>query len=304
MLSQLSGPVSVYEVSPRDGLQNESNILPLAAKRELILALMQAGLAHIEVTSFVSPRWVPQLADAVELVQSLAPNPGVTFSALCPNATGLERAKLAGLKEVAIFLSASEAHNQRNTNKSIQRSLEVFEELIPVARDEGMRVRAYISTVWGCPYEGAVDPRRALDIARELVRWGVYQVSLGDTIGVGTPLQTQQICDLFLAEFAPEQLALHFHDTRGTALSNVLVGLDRGIRTFDAAVAGLGGCPYAPGASGNLATEDLVYMLHGMGLETGVDLEALILAGQVAERIIGRTLPGKVHQAGLPRTRS
>ena len=304
MLSQLSGPVSVYEVSPRDGLQNESNILPLAAKHELILALMQAGLAHIEVTSFVSPRWVPQLADAVELVQSLAPSPGVTFSALCPNATGLERAKLAGLKEVAIFLSASESHNQRNTNKSIQRSLEVFEELIPVARDEGMRVRAYISTVWGCPYEGAVDPRRALDIARELVRWGVYQVSLGDTIGVGTPLQTQQICDLFLAEFAPEQLALHFHDTRGTALSNVLVGLDRGIRTFDAAVAGLGGCPYAPGASGNLATEDLVYMLHGMGLETGVDLEALILAGQVAERIIGRKLPGKVHQAGLPRTRS
>ena len=304
MLSQLSGPVSVYEVSPRDGLQNESNILPLAAKRELILALMQAGLAHIEVTSFVSPRWVPQLADAVDLVQSLAPSPGVTFSALCPNATGLERAKLAGLKEVAIVLSASESHNQRNTNKSIQRSLEVFEELIPVARDQGMRVRAYISTVWGCPYEGAVDPRRALDIARELVRWGVYQVSLGDTIGVGTPLQTQQICDLFLAEFAPEQLALHFHDTRGTALSNVLVGLDRGIRTFDAAVAGLGGCPYAPGASGNLATEDLVYMLHGMGLETGVDLEALILAGQVAERIIGRKLPGKVHQAGLPRTRS
>jgi len=303
MLAQLSGPVSVYEVSPRDGLQNESSILPLAAKRELIEALMKAGLAHIEVTSFVSPRWIPQLADAVDLVQSLAPAPGVTFSALCPNATGLERAKLAGLKEVAIFLSASESHNQRNTNKSIQRSLEVFEELIPVARDEGMRVRAYISTVWGCPYEGAVDPRRALDIARELVRWGVYQVSLGDTIGVGTPLQTQQICDLFLAEFAPEQLALHFHDTRGTALSNVLVGLDRGIRTFDAAVAGLGGCPYAPGASGNLATEDLVYMLHGMGLETGVDLEALILAGQVAERIIGRKLPGKVHQAGLPRTR-
>jgi hydroxymethylglutaryl-CoA lyase len=304
MLAQLSGPVSVYEVSPRDGLQNESNILPLAAKRELVEALMTAGLSHIEVTSFVSPRWIPQLADAVELVQSLTPAPGVTFSALCPNATGLERAKLAGLKEVAIFLSASESHNQRNTNKSIQRSLEVFEELIPVARDEGMRVRAYISTVWGCPYEGTVDPRRALDIARELVRWGVYQVSLGDTIGVGTPLQTAHICDLFLAEFAPEQLALHFHDTRGTALSNVLVGLDRGIRTFDAAVAGLGGCPYAPGASGNLATEDLVYMLHGMGLETGVDLDALILAGQVAERIIGRKLPGKVHQAGLPRTRT
>jgi hydroxymethylglutaryl-CoA lyase len=303
MLSSLSGPVTVYEVSPRDGLQNETSILSLAAKRELIEALVRAGLRHIEVTSFVSPRWVPQLADAVELVQSLAPAPGVSFSALCPNATGLERAKLAGLKEVAIFLSASESHNQRNTNKSIQRSLEVFEELIPAARDAGLRVRAYISTVWGCPYEGEVDPQRALEIARDLVRWGVYQVSLGDTIGVGTPLQTQRICQLFLAEFAEEQLALHFHDTRGTALSNVLVGLDAGIRTFDAAVAGLGGCPYAPGASGNLATEDLVYLLHGMGLETGVDLPALIQAGEVAERVVGRKLPGKVHQAGLPRIR-
>ena len=303
MLSSLSGSVTVYEVSPRDGLQNETNILSLAAKRELIEALVRAGLRHIEVTSFVSPRWVPQLADAVELVQSLAPAPGVSFSALCPNATGLERAKLAGLKEVAIFLSASESHNQRNTNKSIQRSLEVFEELIPAARDAGLRVRAYISTVWGCPYEGEVDPQRALEIARDLVRWGVYQVSLGDTIGVGTPLQTQRICQLFLAEFAQEQLALHFHDTRGTALSNVLVGLDAGLRTFDASVAGLGGCPYAPGASGNLATEDLVYLLHGMGLETGVDLPALLQAGEVAERVVGRKLPGKVHQAGLPRKR-
>jgi hydroxymethylglutaryl-CoA lyase len=303
MLASVSGSVSVYEVSPRDGLQNEASILAVEAKRELIEALVRAGLRHIEVTSFVSPRWVPQLADAVELVQSLAPAPGVTFSALCPNATGLERAKLAGLKEVAIFLSASESHNQRNTNKSIQRSLEVFEELIPAARDAGLRVRAYISTVWGCPYEGDVDPQRALEIARDLIRWGVYQVSLGDTIGVGTPLQTQRICQLFLAELAPEQLALHFHDTRGTALSNVLVGLDAGIRTFDAAVAGLGGCPYAPGASGNLATEDLVYLLHGMGLETGVDLPALIQAGAVAERVVGRKLPGKVHQAGLPRKR-
>lgn len=303
MLSQLSGPVTVYEVSPRDGLQNETKVLPLEDKRALVEALVASGLRHVEVTSFVSPRWVPQLADAAELMQSLPAAPGVIYSALCPNATGLERAKAAQLKEIAIFLSASETHNQRNTNKSIQRSLEVFEELIPVARDAGMRVRAYISTVWGCPYEGAVDPRRALDIARELVRWGVYQVSLGDTIGVGTPRDTQRICELFLGEFASEQLALHFHDTRGTALSNVLVGLDLGIRTFDAAVAGLGGCPYAPGASGNLATEDLVYMLHGMGLETGVDLEALIRAGQVAERVVGRPLPGKVHQAGLPLTR-
>lgn len=303
MLPQLSGTVAVYEVSPRDGLQNESKVLPTADKQELVNALVRAGLRQIEVTSFVSPRWVPQLADAVELVRSLPASPGVTYSALCPNATGLERALDAGIKEVAIFLSASETHNQKNTNKSIDRSLEVFEELVPVARDAGMRVRAYVSTVWGCPYEGAVDPQRALDITRELIRWGVYQVSLGDTIGVGNPLQTQRICELFLAELAPEQLALHFHDTRGTALSNVLVGLMAGIRTFDASVGGLGGCPYAPGASGNLATEDLVFMLHGMGLETGIDLEALIAAGEVAERLVGRKLPGKVHQAGLPRRR-
>jgi hydroxymethylglutaryl-CoA lyase len=303
MFSQLSGSVSVYEVSPRDGLQNESRILSVADKRELVAALVAAGLRQIEVTSFVSPRWVPQLADAAELVRALPAVADVTYSALCPNATGLERARAVGLKEVAIFLSASETHNQKNTNKSIARSLEVFEELIPVARDAGMRVRAYVSTVWGCPYEGEVDPKRALEITRDLIRWGVYQVSLGDTIGVGTPLQTQRICELFLGEFAPEQLALHFHDTRGTALSNVLCGLLAGIRTFDASVGGLGGCPYAPGAAGNLATEDLVYMLHGMGLETGVDLEALIVAGQVAERVVGRKLPGKVHQAGLPRTR-
>jgi len=303
MFAGISGSVVVYEVSPRDGLQNESRVLPVADKQELVAALVASGLRQIEVTSFVSPRWVPQLADAAELVRALPPAPNVSYSALCPNATGLERARAVGLKEVAIFLSASETHNQKNTNKSIARSLEVFEELIPVARDAGMRVRAYVSTVWGCPYEGAVDPTRALDITRDLIRWGVYQVSLGDTIGVGTPLETQRICELFLAEFAPEQLALHFHDTRGTALSNVLVGLAAGIRTFDASVGGLGGCPYAPGAAGNLATEDLVYMLHGMGLETGIDLEALIAAGQVAERVVGRKLPGKVHQAGLPRVR-
>jgi hydroxymethylglutaryl-CoA lyase len=303
MLSSLPHHVSVYEVSPRDGLQNESALIPLASKLELVNALVAAGLRRIEVTSFVSPRWIPQLADASELSRLLDVHGGVTFSALCPNATGFERARDAGLPEVAVFLSASESHNQRNTNKPIDRSLEVFEELVPVARDAGMKVRAYVSTVWGCPYEGEVDPRRALEISRELLRWGVYQVSLGDTIGVGTPLQTRRICELFLADLAPEQIALHLHDTRGTALSNVLVGLELGVTTFDAAVAGLGGCPYAPGAAGNLATEDLVYMLHGMNIETGVDLPALIEAGRVAERIVGRPLPGKVHQAGLPRTR-
>lgn len=303
MLSRLPERVSIYEVSPRDGLQNEAKPIELARKKQLIEALVAAGLRRIEVTSFVSARWIPQLADADALVSELERPEGVTFSALCPNAKGFERARALQLKEVAVFLSATETHNRRNTNRSIERSLEVFEELVPAARDAGMRVRAYISMVWGCPYEGQVDPKRALEIAKELVRWGVYEVSLGDTIGVGTPLQTKQICELFLAELGAEHLALHLHDTRGTALANALVGLELGVRTFDASIAGLGGCPYAPGASGNLATEDLVYMLHGMGVDTGLDLEALIAAGRLASRVVGRPLPGKVSQAGLPKTR-
>lgn len=298
MLDHLPPDVSVYEVSPRDGLQNEAAPIPLEGKRELILSLIQAGLRRIELTSFVSPRWVPQLADAEELSRLLQPPPGVTFSALCPNAKGLERAFAVGLQEIAVFLSASETHNRKNTNKTIEQSFDAFEEVVPPALEHGMRVRAYISTVWGCPYEGDVDPARALAIARRLLDLGCYQVSLGDTIGVGTPLQTREIVRMFLSELPQPQLALHFHDTRGTALANALVGLELGIRDFDASVAGVGGCPYAPGAAGNLATEDLVYMLEGMGVRTGVNLDALIEAGRVAEKVIGRRLPGKVHQAG------
>ncbi len=304
MLEHLPDRVSVYEVSPRDGLQNEAAPIPLDGKKRLIEALVASGLSRIELTSFVSPRWVPQLADADELVRDVKAPEGVTLSALCPNAKGFERAKAAGLAEIAVFMSASETHNQKNTNKSIETSLSVFSEVVPPALEAGMRVRAYISTVWGCPYEGEVDPKRALEIAERLLALGCYQVSLGDTIGVGTPLQTRKICELFLDELPAEKLALHFHDTRGTALANALVGLEAGFRDFDASVAGLGGCPYAPGAAGNLATEDLVYMLHGMGIETGIDLEKLIEAGRVAESVIGRRLPGKVHQAGLSKKRS
>ncbi len=304
MLEHLPDRVSVYEVSPRDGLQNEAAFIPLEGKLEMIQALSDSGLTRIELTSFVSPRWVPQLADADELVRAIKPPPGVVFSALCPNAKGLERALSVGLKEIAVFMSASETHNRRNTNKGIEQSLMVFEEVVPPALSAGMRVRAYVSTVWGCPYEGPVAPEAALRITRRLLELGCYQVSLGDTIGVGTPLQTHQILKLFLAEIPKEQLALHFHDTRGTALANVLIGLEHGIRDFDASVAGLGGCPYAPGAAGNLATEDLVYMLHGMGIQTGVDLEKLIDAGRTAEKVVGRKLPGKVHQAGLSRPRA
>lgn len=304
MLARLPERVSVYEVSPRDGLQNEAAPIPLEAKLRLVEALLDTGLSRIELTSFVSPRWVPQLADADELCGRVRRREEVTFSALCPNAQGFERAKAAGLREIAVFLSASESHNKKNTNKSIAQSLAAFEDVVPPALAEGMRVRAYVSTVWGCPYEGDVDPRAALDITQSLLSLGCYQVSLGDTIGVGTPRQTAAIVEMFLSEVAVDAIALHFHDTRGTALSNALVGLMLGVRDFDSSVAGLGGCPYAPGAAGNLATEDLVYMLHGMGIETGIDLSRLIDAGRVAEAVLGRKLPGKVHQAGLPRLRS
>jgi hydroxymethylglutaryl-CoA lyase len=303
MLENVPDAVTIYEVAPRDGLQNEPEPVPLGQKHLLIQSLVGAGLRNIEVTSLVSPRWVPQLADADELLRDIGRPGGVRFGALCPNSQGLERARHLMLDEIAVFLSASETHNQKNTNKSIARSLEVFRELVPLGLGLGLKVRAYISTLWGCPYDGDVDVAVGLQIARELVAMGCYQVSLGDTIGVGTPLQTKRICDTFLAEFAPEKLALHLHDTRGTALANALVGLECGIRTFDASIAGLGGCPYAPGAAGNLATEDLVYMLDRMGVHTGVNLEALVEAGNVAQTIVGRRLPGKVHQAGLPRTR-
>lgn len=304
MLDRLPARVSIVEVSPRDGLQNEAAPIDTDAKLRLVNALVASGLERIELTSFVAPRWIPQLADAEEIARRAPRREGVVFSALCPNSKGLERAISVGLHEVAVFLSSSETHNKRNTNKSIKTSLETFAEVIEMALGERMRVRAYISTVWGCPYEGETDPERALEIARELLGFGCYQVSLGDTIGVGTPLQTRRICELFLKAIPAERLALHLHDTRGTALANALVGLELGITTFDASIAGVGGCPYAPGAAGNLATEDLVYMLHGMGIETGIDLDLLIEAGRIAESVIGRRLPGKVHQAGPNRPRN
>jgi hydroxymethylglutaryl-CoA lyase len=299
MFDSLPSEVSLYEVSPRDGLQNESAQVATHAKVRLIESLVDAGLKRVEVTSFVSPKWVPQMADADQVCQMIERRDGVTYSALVPNARGLERAMKAELDEVAVFISASETHNRKNVNKTIAQTMAAFERVIAPAVDEGLRVRGYVSTVWGCPYEGEVDPAAAVRIASELLDRGCYQVSLGDTIGVGTPLQTRRILELFLKDVAVEKLALHLHDTRGTALANVLVGLEMGVRDFDASVGGLGGCPYAPGAAGNLATEDLVYTLDGMGIGTGVDLPKLWNAGQVAEAIVGRELPGKVHRAGV-----
>jgi hydroxymethylglutaryl-CoA lyase len=302
LFASLPDRVSIYEVSPRDGLQNERTSAPLSDKVRLIEALSAAGLTRIEITSFVSPLWIPQLADADELAAEIEEHhrhPGVTYSALVPNAKGLERAQRAKLEEIAVFLSSSETHNRKNINKTIAATMAEFEETIGPALAAGLRVRAYVSTVWGCPYEGEVDPKKSLAITRKLVDMGCYQVSISDTIGSGTPRQTEKILEMMLAEIPSEKIAMHMHDTRGTALANVLVGLEMGIRTFDASIGGMGGCPYAPGAAGNVATEDLVYMLHGMGVSTGTDLELLVEAGRAAESIVGRKLPGKVHQSGL-----
>jgi hydroxymethylglutaryl-CoA lyase len=299
LFEQLPDHVSIYEVGPRDGLQNEAVTIGTVRKLRLIDALCAAGIKRIEMTSFVSPHWIPQLADADRLADLVGQREGVHMSALCPNQRGLARARVADLREVAVFLSASETHNRRNINKSVEQAMAVFRELIPQALAYDMRVRGYVSTAWGCPYEGEIDPARVLDLARQLLELGCYEVSLGDTIGVGTPLQTKRIMKQILAEIPASKLAMHMHDTRGQALSNVLVGLELGIRNFDAAIGGLGGCPYAPGASGNLATEDLVYMLHHMGVHTGIDPEKLFEAGQVAEAVVRRELPGRVHKAGL-----
>ncbi|GMU61232.1 MAG: hydroxymethylglutaryl-CoA lyase [Myxococcaceae bacterium] len=289
----------MYEVGPRDGLQNELRTLSTKDKAKLIEALVQAGETRIEVTSFVSPRWIPQLADADKLLALLPRWPGVTFSALVPNLKGLERAKAAGLEEAAVFLSVTESHSKKNLNKSVAEAISTAREVAQTAIKQGLRVRCYLSTVWGCPYEGKTPVPRVVEVVKQLVDCGMYQLSLGDTIGVGTPGHTAELLCEVLKLLPPSQIALHLHDTRGTALANALVGLSMGITTFDASIGGLGGCPYAPGAAGNLATEDLVYMLQEMGVETGVDLGRLVAAGELAQELIGRRLSGKYLQAAL-----
>jgi hydroxymethylglutaryl-CoA lyase len=302
--------VTVYEVGPRDGLQNEAATVPTAGKLALVRALADAGLRRIEATSFVSPRWIPQLADASDLASALPRLPGTSYVVLVPNAKGLERLLAALARagdaaapvEAAVFLSASETHNRKNVNRAVAESLAELEALVPAARAAGLGVRGYVSTVFGCPYEGQVEPERSAAIAERLVALGCDQVSLGDTIGVATPADVRRVVERMLRTLPAPRLALHMHDTRGTALANVLAGLELGITTFDASIGGLGGCPYAPGASGNLATEDLVYMLAGMGHDTGVDLAKLVAAGALAQRLVGRRLPGKTLQAELART--
>lgn len=299
MLDRFPPRVTIYEVGPRDGLQNESRLIPTADKIAMIDALSATGLPCIEITSFVNPKWIPQLADASLVAGGITRRPGVVYSCLVPNKTGLDKALQAHMQEVAVFLSASETHNKKNVNKTIAETLTAFEEVIAPARAAGARVRAYVSTVYGCPYEGQVDPAKVVALVKELRARGAYQISLGDTIGVATPLQVRAVLEQVL-EVAPiDQIAVHFHDTRGTALANVLVAVGLGVTTVDAAVGGLGGCPYAPGASGNLATEDLVYMLHGMGIETGVDLEGLVSVSSRLTAAVGHELPSKYTKAAL-----
>jgi hydroxymethylglutaryl-CoA lyase len=299
LLDTLPRKVTIYEVGPRDGLQNEARQVPTADKIAFIDALASSGLTRIEITSFVSPKWIPQLADAVEVAQRVQRRSGVVFSALVPNRQGLDRAIAAGMSEIAVFLSASETHNKKNINKTIAETLSAFDQVVAPALAAGMRVRAYISTVFGCPYEGDVDPAATVGLCKTLRQLGVYQVSLGDTIGVANPAQVERVLDQVLAEVPIEEVAVHFHDTQGTALANCLVSVAKGITTIDAAVGGLGGCPYAPGAAGNLATEDLVAMLHGMGVDTGIDLEKLIASSRLAESFVGHDLPSKYLKAHL-----
>jgi hydroxymethylglutaryl-CoA lyase len=299
IFDQLPDRVTVYEVGPRDGLQNEARLVPTSDKIAFVDALARTGLPCIEITSFVSPKWIPQLADAAEVARGVARPAGVRYSALVPNRRGFEDAVSSGMKEVAVFLSASETHNKKNVNKSIDETMIEFEEVVGPARERGIKVRAYVSTVFGCPYEGEVDPERVTDLAVALRDMGVYQVSLGDTIGVANPRQAERVLARVLARLPADVLAVHFHDTQGTALANCALALTLGITTVDSSVGGLGGCPYAPGAAGNLATEDLIAMLHGMGVETGVDLEALVECSRLAASFVGHELPSKYLKAHL-----
>ena len=280
--------VRIVEVGPRDGLQDESRYVPVETKLRLIHRLADTGLPVIEVTSFVSPRWVPQLADAEEIMAGLKHRPGTDFAVLVPNEKGYERARAAGAEEVAVFSAASEAFNRKNINCSIEESFARFRPVLKQAQADGVRVRGYISCVLGCPYQGEVPIGDVVRVAEALFEAGCSEISLGDTIGVGTPEKTGRMLDAVLGSVPADRLAVHLHDTYGQALANILVALDKGLRIVDSSVGGLGGCPYARGATGNVATEDVVYMLEGMGMHTGVDLKALSRVGHWITGRLGR----------------
>lgn len=293
----LPSHVRLVEVGPRDGLQNEAQPVSVADKVQLVDALSAAGLSSIEVGSFVSPKWVPQMAGSTEVFAQIQRKAGVTYGALTPNLRGFEDALAAGVKEVAVFAAASEAFSQRNINCSINESLERFAPIMAAAKQHGISVRGYVSCVLGCPYEGEIAPEQVAAVARELYAMGCYEVSLGDTIGTGTAGATRRLFEVVGAHVPREKLAGHFHDTYGQAVANIYASLLEGITVFDSSIAGLGGCPYAKGASGNVATEDVVYLLNGLGIETGIDLEALIHAGQQISNVLGRPTGSRVAKA-------
>ena len=289
--------ITVVEVGPRDGLQNERAAVPTADKIELVNRLSAAQLPVIEVTAFVSPKWVPQMSDAESVFAGIERRPGTRYTALVPNPAGLERAQCAGASEVAIFAASTETFSRKNINQGIDESLAAYKIVCDAARAAGLRVRGYLSTAFGCPFEGKVAPERVAELAARLLELGVFEVAISDTIGVAHPGQVQQVLDAVLARIPAGQTALHFHDTRGTALANVLTALPYGIGTFDASVGGLGGCPYAPGAAGNLATEDLIYMLDGLGVDTGVSLPSLSQASRFIASRLDHPLPSRYAQA-------
>jgi isopropylmalate/homocitrate/citramalate synthase len=289
--------VKIVEVGPRDGLQSEPTQLPTAVKVELIDRLSATGLKTIEAGAFVSPKWVPQMADSAEVLARIRRAPGVSYPVLVPNLKGFEAAHAAGATEIAIFTAASETFARKNINCSIDESFERFAPVCAAAAQAHIKVRGYISCALGCPYEGEVAPARVAEVAARLLALGCYEISLGDTIGVGTPVKAQAMLDTVAAQVSREKLAVHFHDTYGQALANILAALGKGVATVDSSVAGLGGCPYAPGASGNVASEDVLYMLNGMGIDTGVDLAALAETGRFVSAALHRTPVSKANVA-------
>ncbi len=293
----MSDFVRIVEVGPRDGLQNEKMQVSTADKIELVNRLSATGLKTIEATSFVSPRWVPQLADAAEVYAGIHKQPGIDYPVLVPNEQGYERARAVGVAEVAVFTAASETFNRTNTNAGIEESLQRFEPILARAAADGVKVRGYVSTVLGCPYQGEVPLADVVRVATRLHAMGCYEISLGDTIGVGTPRKARMMLQAVAAEIPMAALAIHFHDTYGQALANIAACLEDGVRVVDAAVSGAGGCPYARGASGNVASEDVVYMLHGMGMDTGVDLPALAATGRWLAERLGRETGSKTGRA-------
>ena len=288
---------TIVEVGPRDGLQNERAAVSTADKVEFVNRLSAAHLPVIEVSAFVSPKWVPQMADAADVFAGIARRTGTRYTALVPNMAGLERARQAGVSDIAIFAASSETFSRRNINQTIDESLATYEQVCRTALAAGLRVRGYLSTAFGCPYEGDVAPARVADVAQRIADLGVFEVAVSDTIGIAHPGQVPRVLEAVLAKLPADRVALHFHDTRGTALANVLAALPFGISTFDASAGGLGGCPYAPGAAGNLATDDLIYMLDGLGAETGVSLEALSSASEFIGTKIDHRLPSRYAQA-------